>query len=303
MIPKPSIEVRKAHQTALEMEKLYINDDEQNTAAAAYEQLRKELWTLVFQSAEQIAQQIPNRTMEAMDIVNEWYLDLENDASVSHDFRAHDRVTGFKTISQELRELEEQDNRLAYQLWEREFRKWWLLKRKNEDRIRAGKDPLPLGKKPILPRKITYAVVNERDHDTFGHGAWSEAQDEVETLDQLRERLADIRQDDAHDPENPYEDEQGRRRVAFNRSLFDRHDPKNPKLMYRGQKGVFGGIYEDTDPEPYNGRSSPEGRMQLMRALLRSDNVIDVLQAKGMNRRFKFPADKRAANNAKQLTA
>lgn len=302
MIPKPSIEVRKAHQTALEMEKLYINDDEQHTVAAAYENLRKQLWVLVFQAAECTAQMLNNpeydiedhkwtatREFDAMDIVNEWYLDLENDAAVSHDFRAHDRVTGFKTISQELRELEEQDNRLAYQLWEREFRKWY--------------DNGKTGIKPILPRKVHYTVVNERDHDTFGHGAWSEAQDEVESLEMLRERLADIRQDSADDPENPYEDEQGRRRVAFNRSLFDRHDPKNPKLMYRGQKGVFGGIYETTDPEPYNGRSGPEGRMQLMRALLRSDNVIDVQMAKGMNRKFKFPADKRAAANLKQLTA
>ena len=271
------------------MEKLYINDDEQNTPAAAHERLRKDLWTIVFQAAEQVAQQIPNRTMDAIDIIDQWYLELENDAAVSHDFRAHDLVTGFRTISQELRELEEQNNRLAYQLWEREFRKWW--------------DNGKTGIKPILPRKVHYTVVNERDHDTFGAGAWSEAQDEVESLEMLRERLADIRQDSADDPENPYEDEQGRRRVAFNRSLFDRHDPKNPKLKYRGQKGVFAGIYETTEPEPYSGRSGPEGRMQLMRALLRSDNVIDIQMAKGMNPKFKFPADKRAAANLKKLTA
>jgi len=193
MIPKATNEIRKAHQTALEMDKTFISDGETNQTAIAYERLRRDLWIQVFQAAEAVAQTVANRHLEAADVVNEWYLDLENDAATSHDFRAHDRTTGFKTISQELRELEENENRLAYQLWEREFRKWWLLRRENEELIRQGKDPKPLGKKPRLPRKVRYTVVREEDHDTFGHGAWSEVQDEVESLEMLRERFADIR--------------------------------------------------------------------------------------------------------------
>jgi hypothetical protein len=302
MIPKANNEIRKAHATALEMDKTFISDDETNHAAIAYERLRKDLWIQVFQAAECCAQMLNNpefniedhkwtasRSFDAADIVNHWYLDIESNTQIAHDFRAHDRTTGFKTISQELRELEENENRLAYQLWEREFRKWY--------------DNGKIGTKPRLPRKVRYTVVREEDHDTYGHGAWSEVQDEVETLEMLRERRADIRQDSADDPENPYEDDRGRRRLAHNRSLFDRHDPKNPKLMYRGQKGLLGGVYQLTDPEPYNGRSSPQGRMQLMRALLRSDNVIDIMLAKGMNRKFKFPAEQRASRNLKQLQA
>lgn len=281
MIKNPSTQIRLAHQLALEIPKSYDKEDPQ-------EQLRCSLWTKVFQAAEVEADRINQtspRNLEAIDVVNEWYLDLENDAQVSHDFRAHDRTTGFKTISQELKDEETAYNREAEALWEIEYRKWWF----------AGK----VGIKPIKPKPIHLSTVNYGDYETFSHGAHSETYEDVESLEMLRERRADIRQDSAEDPENPYETERGDRRLAFNRSLFDRHDPKNPKLKYRGQKGCLSGVYTTTDPEPTY--RTPQGRKNLLKALLSSDNVIDVILAKGMNRKFTFPADRKAQANARRL--
>jgi len=274
MINNPSTDIRLAHQLALEIPKSYDDADPQ-------ELLRRSLWTQVFQAAEAEAKRINQscpRELEAIDIVNEWYLDLENDAQVSHDFRAHDRTTGFKTISQELKDEETAYNREAEALWELEYRKWWL----------AGKK----GIKPRKPKAIHLTTVNYGDYETFSHGAYSEAYEDVESLEMLRERRADIRQDSADDPENPYETERGDRRLTI------RHGHKGTLRAYRGQKGCLGGIYTTTDPEP-NYRT-PQGRKNLLKALLNSDNVIDVELAKGMNRKFKFPADRKAQANAKR---
>lgn len=276
MIKNPSQDIRLAHQLALEIPKSYDNEDPQ-------ELLRRQLWTHVFQAAEAEAQRINatyHRSLEAIDIVNEWYLNLENDAQVSHDFRAHDRCTGFKTISQELKDEETAYNREAEALWELEFRKWWV----------NGKQ----GPKPRKPKPIHLTTVNYGDYETFSHGAHSQDYEEIESIEALRERRADIRQDDAIDPENPYEDERG------NRPLAVRHRNRGDFKFYRGTKGCLGGIYTTTDPEP--AYRTAQGRKHLLRALLASDNVIDVMLAKGMNRNFKFPAERRAANNALKLS-
>jgi hypothetical protein len=278
MIPKQSKTSRAAHQKALEIHKSYDLDD-------PLEQTRRDLWSIVYSEANDVADSIRNRHLDAQDVVDHWYLDLENNAQVSHDFKAHDKVTGFQTISQELKAFEENENQLAYQLWEREFRKWWD----------GGKQ----GKKPVLPAKSTYRIYQFKDVETFGDAAWSEQEEEVESLERLRERRRSIRQDDMEDPENPYEDERGNRRLAQSRCLFDRYDPQNPKFKFRGQKGVLGGVYTTTDPEPTY-RSS-KNRGLLTRALLRSDNVLDIMLAKGMNRNFRFPANKRAKANASKI--
>ena len=278
MIPKQSKTSRAAHQKALEIPKSYDLDD-------PLEQARRDLWSIVYSEAKDVADSIRNRHLDAQDVVDHWYLDLENNAQVSHDFKAHDKVTGFQTISQELKAFEENENQLAYQLWEREFRKWW--------------DGGQQGKKPVLPAKSTYRICQFKDVETFGNAAWSEVEDEVESLESLRERRRSIRQDDMEDPENPYEDERGNRRLAQSRCIFDRYDPQNPKFKFRGQKGVLGGVYTTTDPEPTY-RSS-KNRGLLTRALLRSDNVLDIMLAKGMNRNFRFPANKRAKANASKI--
>jgi hypothetical protein len=278
MIPKQSKTSRAAHQKALEIPKSYDLDD-------PLEQTRRDLWSIVYSEAKDVADSIRNRHLDAQDVVDHWYLDLENNAQVSHDFKAHDKVTGFQTISQELKAFEENENQLAYQLWEREFRKWWD----------GGKQ----GKKPVLPAKSTYRIYQFKDVETFGDAAWSEQEEEVESLERLRERRRSIRQDDMEDPENPYEDERGNRRLAQSRCLFDRYDPQNPKFKFRGQKGVLGGIYTTTDPEPTY--RSAKNRGLLIKTLLRSDNVLDIMLAKGMNRNFRFPANKRAKANASKI--
>jgi len=278
MIPTATKTIRTAHQKALEIPKSYDLDD-------PLEQSRRDLWSMVYSAAQDVANSVRNRHLDAQDVVDEWYLDLENNAQVSHDFKAHDKVTGFLTISQELKAFEENENQLAYQLWEREFRKWW--------------DGGQQGKKPVLPARSRYSICQFKDAETFGNAAWSEQEDEVESLERLRERRSSIRQDDHEDPENPYEDERGNRRLAQSRCLFDRYNPMNPKFKYRGTRGVLDGVYSKTDPEPTY-RSS-KNRGLLTRALLRSDNVLDVMLAKGMNRNFRFPADKRAKANARKL--
>ena len=281
MIPQPTSQTLSAHQQALEIPKSYDSED-------PLEQLRRSLWSMVYAEAQQVADKLNtehSRAYDAQDIVNHWYLELENDAQLSHDFKAHDRTTGFKTIAQELKAHADEENDLAYKLWEAEFRKWWY----------GGKQ----GIKPTLPARTTYRIAQFKDVETFGKDAWSEMEDEIESLQRLRERREELRQDSAEDPENPHTDERGNTRLAFSRCLFDRHDPANPKFKARGQKGVMGGIYQDTYPEPTYRKAT--NRKYLLKALLRSDNVLEVELAKGMNRNFKFPADKRAKANAKKL--
>jgi hypothetical protein len=281
MINNPSQDIRLAHQQALEIPKSYDETD-------PMEQLRRQLWTKVFQAAQQEAERINDltqgtvfqRDLDAQDVVNQWYLDIESDSQITHDYRAHDRTTGFKTISQELKEEEIRYNREAELLWEMEFRKWWENGKK--------------GPKPRKPKPVHFHTVQYEQFEDFGSGAWSEIQEEVESLEALRERRADIRQDLADDPENPYEDDRGNRRLTV------RHTHKGTRLSYRGTKGCLSGVYTDTLPEPTY--RTPKQRATLMKTLLQSDNVIDVLMAKGMNRKFKFPADRKAASNARKLS-
>lgn len=278
MIPQPTNEIRLAHQQALEIPKSFDDSD-------PMEQLRRSLWRKVFRAAEAIARQLNRRhfrDLEATDIVNHWYLDIETSSNITHDFRAHDRCTGFKTIGQELKELERQENAEAYVTWERCYREWWF----------GGKK----GPRPRQPKPVRYAIVTTEDHDTFGTGAWSEQEDEVETLQQLRERKAEFRQALNEDPENPFEDDHGCRRLTYRKTKH----PEGHK-SYRGSKGVLGGVYVNTDPEP--AYRTPQGRMNLMKALLKSDNVLDVQLAKGMNRKFTFPAETKAKVNARKLEA
>lgn len=290
MIPQPTDEIRLAHQQALEIPKSFDDSD-------PMEQLRRSLWRKVFRAAEQTAKALNRvrwskdsdyvtpdmvqRDYEATDIVNHWYLDIETSSNITHDFRAHDRCTGFKTIGQELKELEIQENAEAYVTWERCFREWWF----------GGKK----GPKPRQPKKIKYAIVTTEDFDTFGTGAWSEQEDEVETLQQLRERKAEFRQAPNEDPENPFEDNHQCKRLTY------RHTKNGGHRSYRGSRGVLNGLYVKTESEPTY--RTPQGRYRLMRTLLQSDNVLDVQLAKGMNRKFTFPAEAKAKANARKLEA
>lgn len=289
MIPQPTDKIRLAHQQALEIPKSYDDSD-------PMEQLRRSLWRKVFQAAEQVAKQINTpkaqtgayfqmedkspREFEAADIVNHWYLDIETDSNITHDFRSHDRCTGFKTIGQELKELEIRENAEAYAVWEQCYREWWF----------GGKK----GPKPRMPKPVHYAIVTTEDHETFNTGAWSEQDDEIETLEQLRERKANFRQALNEDPENPFEDGHGCRRLTYRKT-------KHPEghRSYRGSRGVLGGFYSKTDPEPTY--RTAQGRANLMKALLKSDNVLDVQLAKGMNRKFTFSAEAKAKTNARKL--
>lgn len=273
MIPSATHEIRLAHQQALELPKSFDENDPE-------EQLRRKLWRTVFKAAEQIANQLNRaslvrfddstrpeqfpRDYDAQDIVNHWYLDIESDSQVSHDFRAHDRVTGFKTIGQELRELAEQENREAYETWEQYFREWYF----------GGK----IGPKPILPKKVQYHLVKSEDLETFGTGAWSEQEDEVESEAALLARKQEFYQDAAEDAENMFEDNRGCKLLAI------RYRKRGDFKFYRGSRGVLGGLYTNTDPEP--SYRTPQARATLLRTLLRSDNVIDVKMAKGMNRKL-----------------
>lgn len=279
MIPQPTDEIRLAHQQALEITKSY--DDSDPT-----EQLRRSLWRKVFKAAGTVAHQLNRqhfREYEASDIVNHWYLDIETDSNITHDFRSHDRCTGFKTIGQELKELEIRENTEAYVVWEQCFREWWF----------GGKK----GPKPRQPKPVRYAIVTTEDYDTFGTGAWSEQEDEVETLQQLRERKAEFRQSASEDPENPFEDALGCKRLAVRKHAKERN--KSDFKFYRGSRGVLGGVYTNSDPEPTY--RTQEGRNNLIKALLKSDNVLDVQLAKGMNRKFTFPAEAKAKANARKL--
>lgn len=277
MIPQPTNEIRLAHQQALEIPKSY--DDSDPT-----EQLRRSLWRKVFKAAEAVAQQLNRhhfREYEASDIVNHWYLDIETDSNITHDFRSHDRLTGFKTIGQELKELEIRENTEAYVVWEQCFREWYF----------GGKK----GPKPRQPRPVHYAIVTNDDHDTFNTGAWSEQEDEVETLQQLRERKAEFRQTPSEDPENPFEDDLGCKRLAVRKRI------KSDFKFYRGSRGVLGGVYTNSDPEPTY--RTQEGRDNLLKALLKSDNILDVQLAKGMNRKLTINAEAKAKSNARKLEA
>lgn len=269
MIPKASPSIQSLHIAAIETPREWDDD---------LDAPRRTLWREVFLAAQTVAQDVnrtTNRDLTAQDVVDHWYLDIETQTTTAKDFKAHDRTTGFKTIAQELRDAEDEEDVLRYRLWEREFRKWWM----------NGK----VGKKPILPKRVSYRVVEYGDYEAFGASAWNEVEEEERTLALLKERR-DFQQDSMDDPENPYEDSRGNRRLAV------RHRERGDFKFYRGNKGVAGGIYTTTRPEP--AYRSAQNRASLLKALLRSDNVLDVELAKGMNRKFRFPADKRAAANA-----
>jgi hypothetical protein len=243
MIPKPTQHIRALHQTL-------VNDIENDIP----DEQRRAMWASVFHHAEQIAHQFQNRDFEAADIVNHWYLDLESPASQTRDARRDDKLCSFRTINQELKDLEVQENRDNYATWERLYRKWWF----------NGKQ----GTKPKMPPKVRYAIVTTEDYDTFGSGAWSEVEDDVDALERERENYLGFFQTPNEDPENPMEDNFGCKRLAV------RHTAHGVKYMYRGSKGVLNGVYSNTLPEP-NYRTS-EQRRTLLRTLLRSDNLIDV---------------------------
>jgi len=271
MIPQSTDHIKALHERAI------------NESRELDPDTKQAIWATIFQAADKVAKSInrsnPLRDLEAIDVVNQWYIDLENTAGMTHDYRAHDRVTGFLTISQELKDAEETENREAYALWEKCFREWYF----------GGKQ----GPKPKMPKKVHYCIVSYEDHETFGTGAWSEQEDDVEALEAERERNLGFFQDPNEDPENPMEDALGCKRLTV------RHTAHGDRFMYRGSPGVLNGVYNNTLPEP-NYRT-PKGRANLLKSLLKSDNVLDIELAKGMNRKFRFSAEAKAKANATKL--
>jgi len=269
-IPTPTQSTRSAHQRAVETKKQF---DDQLDAQ------RNADWRTVYREAEQVAKafnQQTRRELNAADVINEWYLDLENPSQTNRDARKDDKVCEFLTISQELAKHNADEQRLAYSLWEREFRKWYM----------SGKQ----GIKPRLPKVQRMAIVQWEDHEVYGEGAWSEVEDDVASSEALRESKEGFFQSECEDPENPLEDAYGCKRMAV------RHTANGTRRMYRGSKGVLGGVYSNTDPEPTY--RTPQGRNRLLRTLLRSDNEIDVLQAQGMMRTLRFDAKRKAKSNS-----
>lgn len=300
MIPNAPENIRKIHQQALEMDSSMKHIDiwtlRQMPASETREELeRRSLWSAIFRAAKSTAaalnrqnkDKVYQRDFTAEDIVNHWYLDLESTSQVTHDFRAHDRCTGFLTIGQELKELEKQENRENYETWERLYREWWF----------GGKQ----GPKPRMPKPIHYAIVNYEDHETFSEGAWSELDDDVESLETLRERKQDFYQTPNEDPENPLEDALGCRRLAVRHTVRQTAHGivRDKRYMYRGSRGVLNGVYSNTNPEP--AYRTPQGRYRLNKALLNSDNLIDVQIARYMSRSYTFDPVKRHKRNLQRL--
>lgn len=295
MIPSAKPSIKKLHQFLIETKKLnvdYLREVDPkhlckaDKEAIEQENIRCKGWKTLFDEAKQVANivniknhgKIYQREIDDQDVINHWYLDLEAPQMQTRNARKDDKVTEFRTISQELRDLEEKDNRLAYELWEQCYRKWW----------HSGK----VGIKPILPKPIRYAIVTTEDFDTYGTGAWSEQQDDVESLEYEREQKQGFFQSDSEDPENPFEDDYGCRRLGV------RHRKQGDFKFYRGSRGVLNGLYSNTNPEP-NYRDY-EARKEMITRFKESTDPELIKIAKMMKRTIRANPEWLAKKNLKK---
>lgn len=295
MIPQAKEHIKALHQQLIEAEKLYVDYLKDiipvHLCKADKEAVQDELqrckgWKTIYDEATCVANiiniknhgKIFQREITNQDVIDQWYLDLEQPHMQTRDARKDDKKTEFRTISQELRDLEKEDNRMAYDLWEREFRKWYF----------NGKQ----GIKPKLPPKVHYNIVTTEDYDTYGTGAWSEQQDDVEALEYERDQKQGFFQAPCEDPENPFEDSYQCKRLAV------RHRRRGDFKFYRGSRGLLEGFYSNTNPEPTY--RTYEARKEMIERFKNSTDPELIKIAKIMDRSIRANPEWLANKNLKK---